>query len=470
MTSKNNIDSSFRGFFFAPSGNNNFDGRTVERPKATMQAAVDATQNLVPPPSAVDVSLVTTGQGGSFAGGFTLEEFIIFDGRNVVLINTDPASITMASNSILELTVLSNSAAASTCILFNGLELSSFVCGLVSVTAINGIGIDITGACEEIFTEVKRLRMRGEGATGVRVTSTQSIPHDLDYESVGLQANNTTFMEYDCVNSTDQTILAVSSISNTEGITTFTGTTAFDVKAGHLIVETIGTLVADTAIHVHPGARLDIGSASSILGDIIVDLGGELNCLILKHNGGTITNNGTINGIIDGIPFDSWRQKPIQEFNLTGSSFNTQSPVGTNSVLQVEFGAAQFGPSDPVQIDILGSITINQTDQYLIDFLFHAGRTGAGSFAVLLFRILINGAQTGDSVAIRLDNANTHFPVEISLPLNLSATDVLTVEIWRDPSGFDAGDLFPETPTLIGSNPVPSAAVTITRYRLTQPI
>ena len=46
----------------------------------------------------------------------------------------------------------------------------------------------------------------------------------------------------------------------------------------------------------------------------------------------------------------------------------------------------------------------------------------------------------------------------------------LTVEIWRDSTGFDAGSLFPKAPTLAGANSAPSAEMILTRNRLVQPI
>ena len=42
---------------------------------------------------------------------------------------------------------------------------------------------------------------------------------------------------------------------------------------------------------------------------------------------------------------------------LNGFDTNNQIPFGTDNPLQVTFGSAQFGPSDPVELDALGNIT-----------------------------------------------------------------------------------------------------------------
>lgn len=46
-----------------------------------------------------------------------------------------------------------------------------------------------------------------------------------------------------------------------------------------------------------------------IKGDITVDSGGTLHCLVLEHSTGALINNGTINGIIGGQYFGTYQQK-----------------------------------------------------------------------------------------------------------------------------------------------------------------
>ena len=94
----------------------------------------------------------------------------------------------------------------------------------------------------------------------------------------------------------------------------------------------------------------------------------------------------------------------------------------------------------------------------------------AGAFALVFFRVLIDGVQFGDSRSSKLDNPNGALPIQLSSPLDLTVGQVLTVEFWRDSSGFDAGSLLSENPVLAGTNNSPSASIMMTRNRLVQPI
>jgi len=148
---------------------------------------------------------------------------------------------------------------------------------------------------------------------------------------------------------------------------------------------------------------------------------------------------------------------------IISASFATQNPVGTDNALQIEFGAAQNGPSDPVQLASDGTITINVTGQYSIQGLIQYGRTGAGQASLLFFRRLINGVQSGDSVFAKLDNSNANIPAQLSTVIKLNATDIVTFELIRDSAGFDSGGLFSDNPTAAGWNDSASSIIKISR-------
>jgi len=463
MSFKGNIPAQSRGFYFDPStADDSLSGQTPENPKQTIQAAIDAAFALTPTPSAANTARVTSAQGGSITGSFILQDGIQFLAPGTSITSDSTTAIELASSLICTLATLSNNELNGICYKIDGKNSVGPSAEFIGIGGVDGVGFKVTGACNDIFLVSSLATVTGLRGIVFDIDASSDAPIDANANTVELNANDSTFIKYNPPNASD--ILAIN-VSSVVSVGAVTGEVGFDCIAGTVLAENAGTVDLETVCHVHSGATLVLNS-TSLKGDIIVDVGGTLTVMALEHSG-TVTNNGTIDGRLGSQLFGTWELKPVQEFVLTGSSSNTQEPSGTDSPIQVEFGAAQFGSSDPVEIDVLGNITINQTDQYIVDLVFHAGRTGAGSFAVVLFRLLINGVQIGDSMAIRLDNANTHAPVEILKPLNLVATDVLTVEIWRDPSGFDAGGVFPETPSLSGSNPVPSAAITMTRYRLT---
>lgn len=146
---------------------------------------------------------------------------------------------------------------------------------------------------------------------------------------------------------------------------------------------------------------------------------------------------------------------------LAAVDTTNQEPSGLDSPLQVTFGAAQGTASDPVMLDALGNITFNQGGLYLFNGYANFERQGSsGGVTVTLFRALLNGSQSGPTKGVELSGTGIMFPYELTLPIQVSAGDVLTWEIMRDSSGIDAGGLYVHTNSGPWSN-VPSADVNI---------
>lgn len=146
---------------------------------------------------------------------------------------------------------------------------------------------------------------------------------------------------------------------------------------------------------------------------------------------------------------------------LAAVDTTNQEPSGLDSPLQVTFGAAQGTATDPVMLDALGNITFNQGGLYLFNGYANFERQGSsGGVSVTLFRALINGVQSGPTKGVELSGTGIMFPYELTLPIQVSAGDVLTWEILRDSSGVDAGGLYIHTNSGPWSN-VPSADVNI---------
>ena len=145
-----------------------------------------------------------------------------------------------------------------------------------------------------------------------------------------------------------------------------------------------------------------------------------------------------------------------------------QQPAGTGiaNSLKVEYGVAQNGPTDPVELDVAGKATFNAPGMYRIKVIFQFGRTGGAQTSEILFRFLINGAQLGRSVAVKLGNADDLRYIDIDNWFNVPAGTTLETEIMRDVSGSNSGGLFQTTPTDEGAstwNVVPCAVLRIER-------
>lgn len=146
---------------------------------------------------------------------------------------------------------------------------------------------------------------------------------------------------------------------------------------------------------------------------------------------------------------------------LAAVDTTNQEPSGLNSALQVKFGAAQKTATDPVMLDALGNITFNQGGLYLFNGYANFERQGSsGGVTVTLFRALLNGVQSGPTKGVELSGTGIMFPYELTLPIQVSAGDVLTWEIMRDSSGVNGGGLYIHTNSGPWSN-VPSADVNI---------
>lgn len=149
---------------------------------------------------------------------------------------------------------------------------------------------------------------------------------------------------------------------------------------------------------------------------------------------------------------------------LTGRSVATdQQPTAENTSIQVEFGPAQLLASDPVNLLADGSVICNINGTYTFNVTMAAGRTGAASVSWIYARALINGFQGAGSALAKLDNANVVIPLQFSFNLDMSAGQILTVEIYRDSDGNNSGGLIAGIPNLAGWNNASCAAITVSR-------
>ena len=177
---------------------------------------------------------------------------------------------------------------------------------------------------------------------------------------------------------------------------------------------------------------------------------------ILNTNFTALTFNATTDIVIDRV---------LEAVSLA----NNQEPTGLGiaNAVQLEFGAAQFTGSDPVMIDVNGSVTFNVAGMYRVKSVFQFGRTGASGTSELLFRLLVNGVQLGRSVGVKLGNADDLSYIDIDNWFNVTAGTVLTTELMRDNSGHDSGGIFKTTPTNEGAgtwSDVPCTVLRIERW------
>jgi len=348
---RGNVDTQVRGFYFAASGNDSFSGKTIEVPKLTIQAAIDAASALTPSES--NVALVTSAQGGSFTESFVLEDFIQFNGQDTTITADSAVAVTLATSLRCRLTSVSNSQASGITMRISSKNLIDLSCQQLTTTGDGGTVLSITGTVDNIFIDNKLMIVGGDSAVGVSVESTTAAPIDINIDSVQLSADNTVFIDQNPITATDITNVSVSTVDSGSS----TGTTAFLVQNGELIVPTAGQITAETVINVMSGAKLVI-NATSLTGNIIVANGGVLECYAgtvtgditvesggimrayIHNNTGTISNDGTISGFIGDVTYSEQIALSFRNEAERDSFFSSNlSLLQTDLVVNVKTGS-----------------------------------------------------------------------------------------------------------------------------------
>ena len=150
------------------------------------------------------------------------------------------------------------------------------------------------------------------------------------------------------------------------------------------------------------------------------------------------------------------------ESKLSSFSSVNQNPSAVNTPLQITFGSAQA--TTDVSISAAGVITFNTSGNYLVDIFLRFGRSTSTGNAIILNRILKNGAQILNSNGVILSAATQTIPFSAAIPLTMAAGDTMTMEVARDSAGTNDGGLFVVSPTIAGWNIVPSATVVVNKF------
>lgn len=193
----------------------------------------------------------------------------------------------------------------------------------------------------------------------------------------------------------------------------------------------------------------------------------ELNDILQSGENTSIYLGGTTPGdkVVETVTLDALDDRVTEleashTLLINGASVAANQQPGTvDTPLQVEFGSLQS--TTDIDLSAAGAITFKTAGKYIISPFFQYGRTGATGTSHLVNRYLVNGVQSGNSLAANIDNANTLVPWSSSIQFTAAANDVMTIEIIRDSAGNDSGGLFAYNPTLAGWNDAPCAAIQI---------
>lgn len=125
----------------------------------------------------------------------------------------------------------------------------------------------------------------------------------------------------------------------------------------------------------------------------------------------------------------------------------SQGPSTTNSLYQLLIGGAQGTASDPVMLDASGNITFNEAGTYLLIAQGCFGRTSGGASALMHFAAFLDGVQEGATQSIGIKDSGDKLPYERTVPIVVTAGQVLTFKVSRDSGFFNEGSLVSSTDT-----------------------
>ena len=175
------------------------------------------------------------------------------------------------------------------------------------------------------------------------------------------------------------------------------------------------------------------------------------------------TGSGTaVFGFLDWTQVANKPTSSGYQAKLSAFSGVNQNPSAVNTPLQITFGSAQT--TTDVSISAAGVITFNTSGNYLIDIFLRFGRSTSTGNAIIMNRILKNGAQILNSNGLILSAATQTIPFSAAIPLTMAAGDTITMEVARDSSGTNDGGSFVISPTIAGWNIVPSATVVVNKF------
>lgn len=149
---------------------------------------------------------------------------------------------------------------------------------------------------------------------------------------------------------------------------------------------------------------------------------------------------------------------------LIAESVATQNPSGTDTPLQIEFGALQT--TDDIDIDASGTITVKTAGTYLAFITMYFTRTSSVGETHFFVRLLQDSVQLGNPIGIVQTDDDVTIPLFLSSLIAVSENElptVFTVEAVRDSSGINNGGLIGLSSS-IGWGQTPSARVRIIKF------
>ena len=395
---------------------------------------------------------------------------IVAPGMTIQGITADP-TITLGQENVIEVMTVRNSEVNGTAICFD----DAFFC-VANVINILGNGdggtaILHTGTSAENFVNAESMRGGTRGIINDSTNTAGIFTVDVDQlvcirtNAIGVTQDSNVAMSINARLVSFEVaggigILCLSGVIApvTNAITT-AGGVCFQVDGGNMCAVScfvVGDIIAN------PGGFLSV-NITTLVGNVISNTGALMEITVVDQTGGTVIEDGEIRGDIQGELFGTYRQRVITVLIATSLAAD-QQPTMLDTPIQIEFGVAQGSVTDPVMLDVNGTITINEGDLYFVHVKGELGRIGAAAMvAELRLRITLNGVQVGSTLSASIGSSSIVIPLDVTRIIQFSDGDILKLELLRDSSGNNSGGLIQKTTALAGWTDAPTAKITLQR-------
>lgn len=421
------ITDSATAYFYSLSGDNSLNGLSPEKSKATIQDAIDtANAN----PSAI--TTVNEAEGGIYTEAITLYDGVLFEGTQTAIITTGLIGISAASSLSFRPQAIITTTDNATLVEVDGVDQFGLDVRSITLSGASCTGFDVKGNNSGLFFTSSEIRVNNTGITVVKYTGMSDIPADFNFNTVILNGNNSTFFDFDSSVITDTVDVNISSLNSGPTSSLATGTCGFIVRsgvvkvragtigatmaveaeadgvasvsanviggntysAGIVIYDTVGVILGNLETTVTGGIlwrgstitgnATNAGSMSikcdSFVGEIVNT--GSMYAQIGDYTGVMPTDDGSINGVINGVHYGNWKQN-------TGSLGYVFTSWGAN-IQTIGRHPAINGTADGPEISSLGiSASAQIPADGTIDVLTYYSDTGDNTTT---FQIIKNGA------------------------------------------------------------------------------
>jgi len=361
MGHKSNVPLTSRDFYFSPVGRSVDSGLSDENPVSTPTEAAALINALSPAPSGSNPASLTASVTGTYSNSVVVPQYATCNSRFASIVSIDPVLVDLLGRHSAEWGSLLSLSENATVVHISATQRVSIEVNALVTTGDNSVGIDVNGICDEIFIKVKLADLGGDGSVLVDHTASSATPIEYEFQGVRFMDENQTIIKYDDPVATTQTVFKIASGQAASAATSTTGALFIDLIAGNIVVraevisaETVArvasggilsldciglfgdTLILDGGIAIYKSIGVLFGDmevqgsgtlqitatnvvgnvvtsgtsslslkADQVVGDITIGAGTTA-YLIIGNLVGTLTNNGTINGIIDGVRYGNW--------------------------------------------------------------------------------------------------------------------------------------------------------------------